>query len=215
MGARVDSPETPDSPPEGTKQESPNLHLVNAATSTPQALPDKRPLTEAEIQMLRKVFDAGLNYPVVRLTRMNRLIEVLNGSRAYTLGNTVHLPGKAYAYLHQYPSLLVHELVHVWQYQRDGWSYVPSALWAQTAGDGYDFAKALRQGKAWKDMNPEQQGQMIQDAYRGVYFDTPGALFGVLNNKGCVVRPGTPPPDGFTDYTSSLVAALELLRKPR
>jgi hypothetical protein len=91
---------------------------------------------------------------------------------------------------------------------------VPSALWAQTAGDGYDFAKALRQGKAWKDMNPEQQGQMIQDAYRGVYFETPGALFGILKDKGCVVRPGVQPPVGFADYTSVLLAALEILRKP-
>ena len=54
---------------------------------------------------------------------------------------------------------------------------------------------------------------MIQDAFRGAYFDTPGALFGVLNNKGAVVRPGTTPPDGFVDYTSALVDALAVLRK--
>jgi hypothetical protein len=80
-------------------------------------------------------------------------------------------------------------------------------------GDGYDFAKALRDGKPWTKMNPEQQAQMIQDAFRGAYFDTPGALFGVLNEKGCVVRTNSKPPDGFTDYTSALVDALAVLRK--
>jgi hypothetical protein len=214
MGAKLESPESPPSSPEGEKPSAANLHSTRAAASASQKLPDKRPLSEAEIHMAHKLFAAGLNYPLVRLTRMGSFIEAINGSRAYTMGNTIHLPGKAYAYLGQYTSILVHELVHVWQYQHGGWGYVPNALWAQIGGGGYDFAKALRQGKPWKKMNPEQQGQMIQDAFRGAYFDTPGALFGVVDNKGVVVRPNTTPPAEFTDYTSALVEALEILRKP-
>jgi hypothetical protein len=86
-------------------------------------------------------------------------------------------------------------------------------LLAQTFGDGYDFGKALSQGKPWAKMNPEQQAQMVQDAFRGVYFDTLGAFFGVLNSKGVVVRAGTQPPEGFSDHTSALEDALALLRK--
>lgn len=213
MGAKLESPETNAAPPEPGQPAEP-LRLLSTAAASAQKLPDTRPLAKAEIDLLRKVFEAGLQYLPVRLTRMGSFTEAINGSRAFTLGNTIHLPRKAYDSLGQYPSLLVHECVHAWQYQHRGWGYVPDSLWAQTLGDGYDFAKALRQGKPWKKMNPEQQAQMIQEAYRGVWFDTPGALFGLLKDKGCVVRPGASPPEGFTDYTSVLVAGLEVLRKP-
>jgi hypothetical protein len=212
MGAKIE-PEPQASPPSGDPQGSPNLHVVSADPSAAPKIPDKRPLSESELVAARKVFASGLKYEPVRIEKMGGFTELLNGSRAYTLGNTINLPGKAHAYPHQYVSVIIHELVHVWQYQRDGWGYIPNALVAQTVGDGYDFAKALRQGKPWTKMNPEQQAQMLQDAFRGVYFDTPGALFGVLNNKGVVVRPGTQPPEGFTDYTSALEAALVALRK--
>jgi hypothetical protein len=210
MGAKLESPES--SSPEEEKPVA-HVRLVNAAASV-QKPPGTRPLQESEVLLLRKVFGAGLQYPPVRLTRMSSLVEAVNGARAYTLGNTIHLPGVAYNAMARYPSLLVHEVVHVWQYQHNGWGYVADALWAQTGGDGYDFAKALREGKPWKKMNPEQQAQMIQEAFRAVYFDIPGALFGLLDNKACVVRPNTKPPAGFTDYTSVLVEAVALLHKP-
>jgi len=212
MGAKIE-PESQLPPPGGASQGSSHLHLVSAAASTAQKIPDKRSLSEAELVQARKVFAGGLKYEVVRVEKMGGFTELLNGSRAYTMGNTINLPGKAHAYPHQYVSIIIHELVHVWQYQHGGWGYVPNALKAQFVGDGYDFAKALRDGKPWAKMNPEQQGQMIQDAFRGAYFETPGARFGVLNNKGAVVRPGAQPPEGFTDYTSALLDALAVLQK--
>lgn len=212
MGAKIE-PEPQATPPQAGGQVVPGIHLVSGVTGTAQKIPDKRSLSESELQQARKVFGSGLNYTPVRVEKMGSFTEFLNGSRAYTMGNIINLPGKAHAYPTQYVSIIIHELVHVWQYQHGGWGYVPNAVLSQTFGGGYDFAKALRQGKSWAKMNPEQQAQMIQDAFRGVYFDTPDALFGVMNNKGVVVRPGTQPPDGFTDYTSALVDALAVLRK--
>ncbi|MBN1204258.1 MAG: DUF4157 domain-containing protein [Myxococcaceae bacterium] len=213
MGAKIE-PEPPLSPSEGAPQSGSNLHLVSGATGTAQKMPDKRPLSEAELQMARKVFAEGLNYSPIRIEKMGSFIELINGSRAYTTGNSIQLPGKAHAYPGQYSSIIIHELVHVWQYQHGGWGYAPNALWSQLFGDGYNFAKALRQGKPWAKMNPEQQGQMIQDAFRGAYFENPGALFGLLpNNKASIVRPGNKPPEGFTDYTQALLDALAVLRK--
>lgn len=212
MGAKIE-PEPQAPPPPGAPQGSPTLHTVGDEPGTTQKIPDKRSLSESELEAARKVFASGLKYESVRIEKMGGFTELINGRRAYTLGNTINLPSKAHAYPHQYVSVIIHELIHVWQYQRSGWSYIPNALLAQTFGDGYDFAKALRQGKPWAKMNPEQQAQMIQDAFRGVYFDTPGAIFGVHNNKGIVVRPGTQPPEGFTDYTSALEDALTVLRK--
>jgi Domain of unknown function (DUF4157) len=212
MGAKIE-PEPQAAPPQGAPQGSPPLQLASAEPSTTQKIPDKRSLSESEIEAARKVFSSGIKYESVRIEKMGGFTELINGSRAYTLGNTINLPGKAHAYPHQYVSIIIHELIHVWQYQHGGWGYIPNALLAQVFGEGYDFGKALRQGKPWAKMNPEQQAQMIQDAFRGVYFDTPGALFGVLNSKGSVVRPGTQPPDGFADYTSALEDALAVLRK--
>lgn len=212
MGAKIE-PESQVPPPEGASPASSHLHLVSAATSSAQKIPDKRKLSEAELVGARKVFGAGLKYEAVSVEKMGSFTELLNGSRAYTLGNTINLPGKAHAYPHQYASVIIHELVHVWQYQHGGWGYVPSAVKAQFFGDGYDFAKALREGKPWAKMNPEQQGQMIQDAFRSAYFETPGSRFGVLNSKGAVLRPGARPPDGFSDYTQALLDALAVLQK--
>lgn len=211
MGAKPESPETPGSEKDAPEQP---MRLVAAAAANGEKLPGTRPLLDTEEALLRKVFGAGLKYPPVRLTRMSTIVAAINGSRAFTLRNTLHLPARNYNAMAQYPSLLVHEMVHVWQYQHDGLSYAPNALWAQVAGDGYDFAKALRQGKPWRKMNPEQQAQMIQEAFRAVYFDTANARFGLLKDKGIVVRPSAQPPEGFTDYTSVLVDAVALLRKP-
>jgi len=211
MGAKAESPETPGSETNAPAQP---VRLVAAAAPTGEKLPGTRPLLETEEALLRKVFGAGLKYPPVRLTRMSTVVATLNGSRAFTVRNTLHLPARCYSAMAQYPSLLVHEMVHVWQYQHEGLSYAPNALWAQLGGDGYDFAKALRERKPWNKMNPEQQAQMIQEAFRAVYFDTPNARFGLLNNKAIVVRPSAQPPEGFTDYTSVLVDAVALLRKP-
>jgi hypothetical protein len=213
MGAKMESPESSGTEADTSITPAEALRLIQAAANA-EKQPGTRPLLDLEIDLLRKVFGPGLKYLVVRLTRMSGIVASINGRRAFTLRNTIHLPAKAYNAMAKYPALLVHEMVHVWQYQHEGWTYAPSAIWAQIGGDGYDFAKALRQGKPWKKMNPEQQAQMIQEAFHAVYFDTPGALFGLLNNKAVVVRPSVEPPQGFTDYTSVLVDAVALLRKP-
>jgi hypothetical protein len=207
-------------------RDSPRPQQQPSAAEAPQAsslrgVPervDKRPLKELEVQVLRKVFAEGLSYGPVRLVRMSNFIAQLNGARAFVLGNALNLPGRDFDAISQGAnmSLLVHEAVHIWQYQHRGWGYVAEALWAQGFGEGYDYVKALRAGRAWRKMNPEQQAQLIQDAYRSSYFDAPGARFGVQGDAkaGSVIPPGKEPPAGFTDYTAVLVAALELLQKP-
>ena len=45
------------------------------------------------------------------------------------------------------------------------------ALYAQMLGDGYGYITAITtQKKTWAMLNPEQQGQLIQDAYDAGYF---------------------------------------------
>jgi hypothetical protein len=190
------------------------LHSVSASNpGTPDA--GKRPLTPVELQKLQRVFGGGLTYGPVCLVRLSRFVTTLNGSRAFVTGNTVNLPESDYLALQSGRSfsLLVHELTHVWQFQRKGWGYVAESLWAQSFGDGYDYAKALRQGTPWRKMNPEQQAQMIEDAFKSGYFDAEGARFGLRRGLAALIRNGETPGTDFTDYTSVLVTALAELRK--
>lgn len=67
--------------------------------------------------------------------------------------------------------ILIHELVHVWQYERFGAIYIAKALQAQ-AGEGYDYGGWARlnivkrtRGKLL-DFNFEQQADIVMDYYR-------------------------------------------------
>lgn len=71
-------------------------------------------------------------------------------------------------------SVLVHETTHVWQNQNGGTDYISEALWAQfTVGYGYGD-DIFHKKKTWAMLNPEQQGQLIQDAYDAGYFTNRG-----------------------------------------
>ena len=69
-------------------------------------------------------------------------------------------------------SLLIHELVHVWQYQKVGIVYIPRALVAQRSAEGYDYGgaeglEAARQaGRSLLEFNLEQQADIVSDYYR-------------------------------------------------
>ncbi len=68
--------------------------------------------------------------------------------------------------------LLIHELVHVWQYHTVGSAYIIRALWAQTTQAGYDYGgtTALEslclEEKDLLSFNYEQQGDVMQDYFR-------------------------------------------------
>jgi hypothetical protein len=65
---------------------------------------------------------------------------------------------------------MVHEMTHVYQYERAGSVYLGQAIHAQaTIGYGYGGAAGLRTaqatGKHYRDFNREQQAQIAQDFY--------------------------------------------------
>lgn len=67
--------------------------------------------------------------------------------------------------------MLIHELVHVWQYERHGSAYISEALWAQHWGGGYDYGgieplKMYSEGKRLGAFNFEQQADIIEDYFR-------------------------------------------------
>jgi outer membrane protein assembly factor BamD (BamD/ComL family) len=78
------------------------------------------------------------------------------------------------------------------------------ALWAQNFGEGYDFSKGIDEGKSFSELNPEQQAELMQQAYLAGFFDPTSSSYG----KFIYTRP-----DGTTvDYTAYLNDALQQVR---
>jgi len=65
--------------------------------------------------------------------------------------------------------LFVHELIHIWQYEKLGSAYIPRALRAQRSVEGYNYGgvDALRRGpQELLAYNYEQQGDILADYWR-------------------------------------------------
>ncbi|MFB1482720.1 hypothetical protein [Corallococcus sp. RDP092CA] len=154
--------------------------------------PPARKLTDGEIATLRGVYGDSIDYSQMRIKEGNSGLFSTTG-RAFTHGNTIYIPPDD---LPLTPDLLVHESAHVWQHQNGGTDYMSEALVAQHIGDGYDFEKGLDAGKAWSELNPEQQAEFLQQAQLAGYFSNPAAGFH-FNGK---------------DYTAQLEAAVAQVR---
>lgn len=121
-----------------------------------------RPLREVEIKHAEAIFGTSIDYGRVRLVR-----GVLD---FVTIGNNIYIPNN-YTILHAYHAqTLIHELVHVWQYQHGGTSYISGSIVAQIGGSlqgtrniAYDYR--LSAGDSFYDFNPEQQGLIVENYF--------------------------------------------------
>ena len=121
----------------------------------------ERALTEAERRLLAAIYEGSLELSRVRLRE--GIGGLLNASRrAFVIENTVYLPRE---YLPLRHHVLVHELCHVWQFQNGGHAYIGDSVHAQLLGDGYALEKGLLQGRAWAQLNAEQQATLIEASF--------------------------------------------------
>jgi len=158
--------------------------------------PTVRRLLAWEIQEARRVFLDQIDYEAVRLhectdwpDRINRIgtwikrMPPSDRHNAITLGNHCYFPvpllkapvapGDARLELF---SWLVHELTHVWQFQKMGWRYLALALKAQVRqgaeaykfGDETGLIEAFTQGCSFNDFNLEQQGDIARYYYERI-----------------------------------------------
>jgi hypothetical protein len=114
--------------------------------------------------------DTAIHWDAVRVAEAGILTSIFrrNGGRAFALFHTVNLPAgpRGRADL----SIVVHELVHVRQYERHGSLYIVEALRAQ-ANEGYNYggpdglAREREQGRRYHHYNREQQAQIAQDYF--------------------------------------------------
>lgn len=63
--------------------------------------------------------------------------------------------------------VFIHELAHIWQYEKFGSSYIVRSLHAQHTREGYDYGGllALQSKEKLTDFNFEQMAEIIRDAY--------------------------------------------------
>ena len=156
-----------------------------------------RPLSPSELAEARRVFSDGLDYSQVRIVEtagwtntFSRLSARLRGApppafdNAVALGQTIYFPRPLRTSpedLHQSGvndmPWLVHELVHVWQAQRQGSARNLIATLKSHSVMGprvYDYGgkSALEKGKAKRksiwDFNPEQQGELAREFYHRI-----------------------------------------------
>ncbi len=124
-----------------------------------------RKLSDWEYGLAQSVFGDAIDLDSVRIDERAYFGPKQSGI-CYVSFNTINSWGS------MSDSLLVHELVHVWQYQRFGAVYIPRALWAQRTKEGYNYGgvsalkKAIVNKKKFWEFNYEQQGDIVADYYR-------------------------------------------------
>ncbi|OAV42755.1 hypothetical protein [Lewinella sp. 4G2] len=123
--------------------------------------PRSRPLTPRERALLKPYFGNSIPWDLIRIDE-----------RAWVGPRFANL---CYVSLHTINSwgpmsdhVLVHEVVHVWQYTHRGAAYIPRALYAQTTEMGYNYGGLMELDAAYEleDFNYEQQADIIEDAFR-------------------------------------------------
>ena len=134
-----------------------------------------RSLTRAEIEEASRVLgDSAILYDSVRVAQggILRVGFRLNKQRPFATFHTINLPSSDQPRGEHFATL-IHELVHVYQFETVGSIYISQALRAQRR-EGYDYggweqlAEDHKGGKRFCDFNREQQGQIVEDYYVNV-----------------------------------------------
>lgn len=125
----------------------------------------ERRLTKEEVSLLRRVFHRSIALYNVRIVEGRAGVFGIN-SRPFTLGNTIYMKDVDVA---TEPEQLVHECVHVWQYQHLGSRYTTEALGAQQYYGkelAYDWGAEIARGNDdWVEFNKEAQAEFFEDIY--------------------------------------------------
>jgi hypothetical protein len=119
-----------------------------------------RPLTAAERAILIPIFESSINYDIVSIEEGNVGLFALTDSGAFVVGHRIRIVSPNALPVIDHPGVLVHETVHVWQFENGGPGYIGQALGAQALGGvgsvsptpGYDFDNAVAAGLSWGDL---------------------------------------------------------------
>lgn len=126
---------------------------------------NSRPMTENEIEVAKAIFGDSINYSRVRIDEKAQI-----GCRHWHFLYVSFYTINAWGTFHK--SLLIHELVHVWQFEKFGGVYIPRAIKAIKSKEGYNYGgiselkNAVREKKSLLDFNYEQMADIVTDYFR-------------------------------------------------
>lgn len=126
---------------------------------------NSRTLRPEEFELLYPIFGDTIHYDRVRIDE-RAFIGPPQMNICYVSFYTINTWGE------MNPALLIHEMVHIWQFQQWGSVYIPRALRAQASKEGYNYGGApqvanwARQDGRLEDFNPEQQADLVADYWR-------------------------------------------------
>lgn len=121
-------------------------------------------LSEEQREVGTTVFGNSVCWDLIKLNPRSRWAKRFD-AWAFVSQYTIHF--------HKYLpfDVLVHELMHVWQYEQYGSVYILRSLYAQRTKEGYDYgggyalSHAVRSGVELSRYNYEQQAQIVQDYF--------------------------------------------------
>ena len=120
-----------------------------------------RSLTERERTIATTVYGQSIDLDRVRIARSSVV------ATPTTLGDTIRTSRDLD------DATLVHELMHIWQFQTSGLEYISCSLAGQAAGAiahrdrnwAYEYAAPTERSRL-ADYGPEQQAMLVEDAFR-------------------------------------------------
>ncbi len=132
------------------------------------------PLTATETAVITNIIGINLRFQEIRLAEggLARWIFRFNGNLAFTAWHTIFLPQTPVRSRQNLP-LLVHEVVHVYQYEQVGTRYLTEAIYMliTTHRDCYAYGgvaglvQAQERQISLSQFNREQQAQIVQDFF--------------------------------------------------
>ena len=163
------------------------IYIVDGIQSILRIQEKKRRLTERERGILWKVFRNSLNYNAISIVDGNAGLLSVSG-RAFTMGFNIYMPSYN-------ETTLVHECVHVWQFQFEGTKYIGNSalnqfdsMFISKGYKPYSWVNSISASNSWYTLKSvEAQAQFIEDVFTDgefVFIDktilpdkTPGAFF--------------------------------------
>jgi hypothetical protein len=191
------------------------LRIVDVVQTALRLQPAKRHLTREERALLRPIFEDSLAYDAIEIVDGNAGVLSVSG-RAFTMGFTIYLPSYS-------RRTLVHECVHVWQFQFGGFTYIGNSAVRQlgeilkVSGDPYDWRPAIDAGASWYTLeSAESQAKFIDDVWWLGAFDFNDAEVDPAVGSGAFFREDESGHNRFetggTTYTEQANAAWKILR---
>jgi hypothetical protein len=124
--------------------------------------PQTRPLTAHERAIAQSVFGNSLEYDRILIDETAQ-IGCRKGGFAYVSFYVINCWGQ------MSDAHLIHELTHIWQYERVGARYILWALQAQHSPQGYNYggltALVAQQKRGLRAFNLEQQADIVMDYF--------------------------------------------------